>query len=121
MSLNKKRENPSYTMPDGLSEKLKNEEPIRKGCQNPQCFCTGDCMEITGWRPINQHSLSPSDWINQITEEKSHFEDIEENPPCKHPEHEPPCYLHIPQGKRYVHICPSCRQRSVIQPPQISY
>lgn len=24
--------------------------PIRKGCANASCFCTGDCQEIVGWR-----------------------------------------------------------------------
>ena len=23
---------------------------IRKGCPNQQCFCTGSCQEIIGWR-----------------------------------------------------------------------
>jgi len=25
-------------------------EIIRKGCPNKQCFCTGACQEIVGWR-----------------------------------------------------------------------
>ena len=24
--------------------------PIKKGCPNNQCFCTGKCNEIIGWR-----------------------------------------------------------------------
>ena len=24
--------------------------PIKRGCQNKQCFCTGKCNEIIGWR-----------------------------------------------------------------------
>lgn len=24
--------------------------PIRRGCPNGQCFCTGKCQEIVGWR-----------------------------------------------------------------------
>ena len=24
--------------------------PVRKGCKNKQCFCTGDCNEIVGFR-----------------------------------------------------------------------
>jgi hypothetical protein len=24
--------------------------PIKRGCPNKQCFCTGKCNEIIGWR-----------------------------------------------------------------------
>jgi len=24
--------------------------PINRGCANMQCFCTGECNEIIGWR-----------------------------------------------------------------------
>ena len=24
--------------------------PIKRGCQNKECFCTGKCNEIIGWR-----------------------------------------------------------------------
>lgn len=53
--------------------------------------------------------------------ERSHFEDIEKDVTCKDPGHNIPSHLHIPQGKRYVHICPACGQRSVLQPPQITF
>jgi hypothetical protein len=58
---------------------------------------------------------------NQQEQERSHFEDIEIISRCTHPEHNPPMHLHIPQGKRYVHICPYCRHREILQPPQISF
>jgi len=38
-----------YTL-DKIKEKTTNEVPIRKGCPNHQCFCTGACQEIIGWR-----------------------------------------------------------------------
>jgi hypothetical protein len=33
-------------------EYVKNNQrvPIRKGCQNKQCFCTGACDEIVGYK-----------------------------------------------------------------------
>lgn len=62
---------------------------------------------------------SDNDQLNE--KERSHFEDIEKIETCKHPEHNPPSHLYIPQGKRYVHICPSCGNREVIAPPQISF
>jgi len=54
-------------------------------------------------------------------EERSHFEDLETTPKCNHPEHEPPTHLHIPLGKKYIHICPGCRRRIELIPPQISF
>lgn len=52
--------------------------------------------------------------------EESHFEDIDKVVRCKHPSHNPPMHLHIPQGKRYVHICPSCGDKQILEPPQYS-
>lgn len=39
---------------------------------------------------------------------------------CNDHGHEPPKYLHIPQGQGYTHICPSCGKRTTIIPPQVS-
>jgi hypothetical protein len=125
-SLNpQKKDNPIYSMTDGFAKKMNEEEPIRRGCTNGQCFCSGACQEIIGWRKKDNHpfSLSPTEWLEQIqqtTDEKSHFEDIEQVKLCKNPEHNPPTHLHIPQGKRYVHICPGCNSRVILQPPQIT-
>lgn len=33
---------------------------------------------------------------------------------CKHLEHDPPPNLHIPNGRAYCHICPSCDFLSII-------
>ena len=40
---------------------------------------------------------------------------------CKDNSHNPPNHIHIPQGKGYKHICPSCEKQTVIIPPQISF
>ncbi len=48
------------------------------------------------------------------------FFDLPFKKQCNHPEHEPPKYLHIPQGKGYKHICPSCGEATTIIPTQIS-
>lgn len=31
-------------------EELNKKVPIYKGCPNKECFCTGACREIIGWR-----------------------------------------------------------------------
>jgi hypothetical protein len=52
---------------------------------------------------------------------KSRFEDIDSNKwgkQCRHPEHEPPMYICIPQGKVYVHECPACGAVTRMMPPQ---
>lgn len=28
----------------------KEQIPIKKGCKNPQCYCTGECQEVIGYR-----------------------------------------------------------------------
>lgn len=41
-------------------------------------------------------------------QQRGGFEDDEPNVICRHPEHNPPMGLYIPEGKRYRHICPGC-------------
>jgi len=40
---------------------------------------------------------------------------------CTHIEHNPPAFIHIPQGKGYRHICPKCGKTTDLIPPQIGY
>lgn len=51
---------------------------------------------------------------------KSGFFDLPIVNTCKHPEHNPPSHIHIPQGKGYNHTCPSCGKTTTIIPPQIT-
>jgi len=53
--------------------------------------------------------------------DKSGFFDLDEIPQCKHPEHDPPKYLHIPTGKGYRHVCPKCGKVTTIIPSQGSF
>jgi hypothetical protein len=120
--MNNKKDNPVYnTSLLEISKHFDNKEPIRKGCNNDQCFCTGACQEIIGWKdknPLPFNRFPNSEFPN---EEESHFEDIEETKTCCHIEHNPPTHLYIPHGKRYIHICPECKERTVFQPPQITF
>jgi hypothetical protein len=112
----RKKENVIYNQ---IINNFPNKEPIRRGCNNGSCFCSGACQEIIGWKDVdNSHFFPPQQEqpIFPIQKEESHFEDIEESKTCSHIEHKPPMHLHIPQGKRYVHICPACRERTIIQP-----
>lgn len=62
-----------------------------------------------------------------MSHNESHFEDIEpvryikdhkwKIERCLHPNHNPPSHLSIPQGKRYVHVCPKCKATCVIENP----
>lgn len=47
-------------------------------------------------------------------------ETTKEGKRCNDREHEPPIYLHIPQGQGYRHVCPSCGKVSTLIPPQIT-
>lgn len=33
---------------------------------------------------------------------------------CLDREHSPPSHLHVPAGHKWVHYCPSCKQKAVI-------
>lgn len=59
---------------------------------------------------------------NMGKEKQSGFFDLpKQSKVCKDPSHEPPMHLHIPQGKGYRHVCPSCGKVTTIIPPQISF
>lgn len=40
---------------------------------------------------------------------------------CRHPEHNPPTHICIPQGMQYVHVCPSCGAECILRSPEISF
>lgn len=122
--MNKEKESIIYTLQKSIEKEMETREPIRKGCwaaANGGCNCTGDCQEIVGWRDKNPSPFNrlPNGDINK--NEESHFEDIEPINTCRHIGHNPPTHLHIPHGKRYIHICPGCKNRVVLQPPQITF
>lgn len=54
-------------------------------------------------------------------EKKSGFFDLPKNKTCRHPEHEPPSHICIPQGKGFRHVCPGCGRIVDIIPPQITF
>lgn len=115
-----KVKNSIYDQVIGAGRKPKR-NPKRRGCNNGACFCSGACQEIVGWeweeeQPIGQNPLTIKPFVQ---EEESHFEDIEDVITCNHPGHNPPTHLHIPQGKRYIHICPACKQKTILQPLRI--
>lgn len=41
-------------------------------------------------------------------------------PYCRDREHNPPTHLFVESGMRYVHYCPTCREKSVIIGQQVS-
>lgn len=56
-----------------FKEDLKSKIPIRKGCKNEVCFCTGDCNKIIGYHdPLTQEieylkedkPESQEDWLS---------------------------------------------------------
>jgi len=53
--------------------------------------------------------------------DKSGFFDLDIPKRCNDPHHLPPSHLHIPQGKGYRHVCPSCGNVIEITPLQITY
>lgn len=47
---------------------LHEETPIRRGCENEQCFCTGKCQEIIGWRKL--HELEKRPWLGNMSKDE---------------------------------------------------
>lgn len=46
--------------------------------------------------------------------------DLPTDKTCRHPEHNPPTGICIPQGKGYKHVCPGCGESRVLIPVQFS-
>jgi hypothetical protein len=55
------------------------------------------------------------------SEKQGGFFDLPQAARCKDKSHEPPTHIHIPQGKGYRHVCPSCGKVTDLIPPQISF
>jgi hypothetical protein len=58
--------------------------------------------------------------LASLAPKRGGFFDLPKEKKCKDPEHEPPKYIHIPQGKGYRHFCPACGEETVIIPQQHS-
>ena len=61
--------------------------------------------------------------LGEITkpEKQGGFFDLPQDTRCKDKSHDPPTHIHIPQGKGYRHVCPSCGKVTDLIPPQISF
>lgn len=44
----------------------------------------------------------------------------EDDPPCKHPSHNPPSHIHVPEGKGYRHVCPHCGEVQILMPSRVT-
>lgn len=72
----------------------------------------------------NQNLTSIEQVINDLANskdiKKGGLFDLPKVQRCKHPSHNPPTHIHIPQGKGYRHVCPACGNSQDIVPLQIS-
>ena len=48
-----------------IAKELEDKVPITKGCKSDQCFCTGKCQEIIGWRDKTPEEKRGGQWTNQ--------------------------------------------------------
>lgn len=46
----KNKQTPINIKYDSLAQETLKKVPIYKGCKNLQCYCTGSCREIIGYR-----------------------------------------------------------------------
>lgn len=60
--------------------------------------------------------------LGEITEpiKEGGFFDLPQVKKCNDPSHDPPTHIHVPQGKGYRHVCPSCGKNTYLIPQQIS-
>ena len=67
--------------------------------------------------------IRPSELAKHLNklEKQGGFFDLPQDTRCKDKSHEPPTHIHIPQGKGYRHVCPSCGKVTDLIPPQISF
>lgn len=92
------------------------------GPQNgePLCPCMMRCAR--GFVKRDGQWVEPERVIGQVQwhnyKRESGFEDLDEEQPCIHPEHNPPTHLFIPPGKQYRHVCPGCEREVVLRSPQ---
>lgn len=54
-------------------------------------------------------------------EDKSGFFDLPKDKTCKNPQHNPPEFIYIPQGKGYRHVCPGCGKITTMISQRISW
>lgn len=48
--------------------------------------------------------------------EKKRLDEDEPMPKtCRHPEHNPPMFIHIPEGECYKHVCPFCGTKTMVK------
>ncbi len=60
------------------------------------------------------------DMRKRIAERRGGMEPIPEKiEPCRHPEHQPPSHICIPNGMQYRHVCPACGIEQVIRPMRV--
>lgn len=88
--------------------------------EKKNCKCTGpwdcQCEEVTD-RFYGGDSASED---KTATKTKGGFFDLPIKQTCRHPSHNPPTHIHIPQGQGYKHICPQCGKETILIPPQIT-
>jgi predicted RNA-binding Zn-ribbon protein involved in translation (DUF1610 family) len=63
-----------------------------------------------------------------MSKNESGFFDLPEMPAYEHkravcfdPSHEAPTHLHIPAGKGYRHVCPSCGREVILYPSSVRF
>lgn len=79
---------------------------------------------VAGSNPAGStQNLSKLNRLFEMEDEnkESGFYDLPQVKNCKNPSHQPPTHIHIPQGKGYRHVCPSCGKVTNLNPPQISF
>ena len=52
-------------------DKTKNKIPIKKGCVNSHCFCTGACQEVVGYRDKHPQEYLQVEIINGTSPHES--------------------------------------------------
>lgn len=61
----------------------------------------------------NNNESGFEDWFPPNFEDRDHY--------CNDIDHNPPMNLLVPLGKRYKHICPTCKKIQYLYPTIISY
>ncbi|BCP56267.1 hypothetical protein K32_48840 [Kaistia sp. 32K] len=79
-------------------------------CQQPQAHpARCGCERVSILRDTNVGYAAGTSRL------QSGFEDDDLPSICRHPGHNPPTGLHVPEGKRYRHVCPGCGFTAILR------
>jgi len=74
-----------------------------------------DYEQVSAFDKDNPVKLSQTDRSGLFPLTHKDYGYFADNDTCRHPEHNPPNYLCVPEGYGYQHVCPRCGKTEIIK------